>query len=528
MRKITLFCLIMFVQVSYAQMLNDTVYKGNTYSKEIEKKAKNGDLIAQTDLALCYLFGNGIKANDGKALKWLKKGVEFNYPDALFWQGYMLEKGKVKGGSAESAWPLYESAAINGHVASQVRLAYHFKDKNDLKRAKEWFLKAAKHDNTDAQFEYAMILLDENNETEAITWLKKAADKGHPQAIEQYNIILERKRERARRDSIENARRDSIARVQQIQDSIDYATGVKLPSKSWLLKGCNVYEINTNNQVEYDIYQSVFYRQLTSLFDNDVLRFSGKTKLDDLDKSLYVKSNQYKSDLQLLEKKKGETYAITFLLSRVKQWDFFADGFKFPSYNLGPAGNYYGNLQSNYQVLLNFYIPVKSNYITSDFIMSGVKSVLIKYNNTDILQKIRALKDSLDMIYIFKVGTLISGRFDGTEFNKDYLTYPIGLYLVNHNTGETLINLSYCLRKPNLQVEKQKTEANARILYRKDKQREQKNKPKYHKQAKQLTCPICWGKGYRTEGHFNGTTFYEERERCTYCYGKGYILEHYY
>ena len=39
---------------------------GQTYSKDLEKSAKKGDVTAQRDLGICYLKGEGTKVDNQK------------------------------------------------------------------------------------------------------------------------------------------------------------------------------------------------------------------------------------------------------------------------------------------------------------------------------------------------------------------------------------------------------------------------------------------------------------------------------
>ena len=43
-----------------------------TYSKELKKSAKNGDIVAQKELGLYYLNGLGIQQDIDEAQKWLQ------------------------------------------------------------------------------------------------------------------------------------------------------------------------------------------------------------------------------------------------------------------------------------------------------------------------------------------------------------------------------------------------------------------------------------------------------------------------
>ena len=66
------------------------------YTKELERAAKSGNAAAMVEVGKCYLFGNGVDENNKKAQKWFEEAIELNNADALFWMGYMYEKGKAK------------------------------------------------------------------------------------------------------------------------------------------------------------------------------------------------------------------------------------------------------------------------------------------------------------------------------------------------------------------------------------------------------------------------------------------------
>ena len=284
--------------------------------KDLEKKAKKGDVVAQRLTGIGYL--EGYKVDNKKAFKWLSLAAEGGDAEAMFRLGKMYEDGKVKDGNAEMAWSWYVKAANVGNIESQMILANSLKEHGKLTEAKDWFFRAAFQDNADAQYEYAMILLSENNESEAKSWFRKAANKGHEQATRQHELILQHEKEvaeaEARRLALEAARRDSIQRVQaeqqRRQDSIDIASGRKLPTINWLTSNCVERNDMTTDRgwgqpVIDKQTNSPMMGRFSSLCANDLLLFFGKDKLDDLDKALYKKSSEYqrdKSEFDILKK----------------------------------------------------------------------------------------------------------------------------------------------------------------------------------------------------------------------------------
>lgn len=52
------------------------------WSKDLEKKAKKGDAVAQYEVGICYLEGKGVAQDYKKATKWLKKSMDQGNEDA--------------------------------------------------------------------------------------------------------------------------------------------------------------------------------------------------------------------------------------------------------------------------------------------------------------------------------------------------------------------------------------------------------------------------------------------------------------
>lgn len=499
--------------------------------KDLEKRAKKGDVEAQRLTGICYLNGSNTKADEKKAFKWLSLAAEGGDAEAMCKLGNMYEEGRVKDGNIETAWSWYVKAANKGNVESQLKLAYRQKEQGNSVDAKEWFYRAALQNNVNAQYEYAMLLLSENKESEAKMWFKKAADKDHVLSKIKYDAIVQHEREiaeaEAKRLAIEAARHDSIAAVelarqmaeaerQRKQDSIDIAEGRKLPKKDQLLSGCRVFSRTTQATYSYEFKESFFYRELIALCSNDVLAYYGKSRMDDLDKALYKKSEEYRTDLSNFNKKRNEKMAIVFPLDKLSEpeWEFSSTGFSFRALGTKPSPTDNANLLG----LMDLVFPVNPNLVKPDDHLKCWHT--FKCSNLEKLQEIRANKDNLEMLYIFKPGAKAISRYWSADvMDYVYLVNPIALYLLNSNTGEVVLDLSNCLRKTGIAADKQRIEAYAKNHYN-------KIKPKKHSTPKQQRCLVCGGKGY-TEYYPVGSTVLK-RNRCTYCYGKGYTMEYYY
>lgn len=474
---------------------------GQTYSKDLEKSAKKGDVAAQRDLGICYLYGNGKKVDFEKAYEWLMKAAVGNDGAAQYHLGVMCDKGYIRefkrysmftiarasaavyisiggGKSTDGDYTglIYELAYENGSKEAPQKLYDYYKKNQMPNRAMQWLKIVADAGDKDYQFEYAKALLEEGKESEAKLWFKKASDGGHTLAQTEYEKILLHEKEvaeEARRLALEAARRDSIAAVERArqmaeaerkhkQDSIDIAEGRKLPKKDQLISDCRVFSKRTDASYGYEFRNSEFFRQLVALCNNDVLAYYGKNRLDELDKALYKKSEAYRTDLSNFNKRKHEKMAIVFPIDRDSEpeWEFSSNGFSYRANGTRPSPTDNTNLLG----FMDFVFPVNPNLVKPDDHMKCWHT--FKCNNLEKLLEIRANKDNLEMIYIFKPGVAAISRYWNSDV-KDYvyLLNPIGLYLLNRNTGEVVLDLSKCLRKATMATEKQKIEAFAKAKF---------------------------------------------------------------
>lgn len=116
--------------------------------------AKQGDAIAQNNIAVLYHDGLGVKQNDNEALKWYRKAAEQGIAEAQFDTGLMYARGQGTEQNYTEAAKWYEKAAKQGHSEAQNNLAVRYATGTGVKRnlfqAKYWFGQAAIHGHATA------------------------------------------------------------------------------------------------------------------------------------------------------------------------------------------------------------------------------------------------------------------------------------------------------------------------------------------------------------------------------------------
>ena len=515
---------------------DSTIIVAKPYSKEMEKSAKKGNSISQVELGKYYLSIGEYK----KAKKWFVKASEQNSANAFFWLGYMFEISRVnnsKTSNDEASISYYKKAAELNHPDALYKLYHRSHNVNYLKSS-------ARGGNMNAQYDLGAHFINKfspsysNSDvlSQAKEWFGKAAKQGHSHAniilgkiSEMEYVIAKAKQEKARLEAIAAARRDSIARAEaeqhRLQDSIDVARGLKMPTLDMLLKDCIVYPNQGEDFDNKDFDKSDFLLEIKQLCENDLLGYFKKEKLDELDLALYKKSAQYKEDLSYFAKQKSRKFAVLLSLPS-DEWDFYAGGFSFDDQHKFMSGlNYFSNLAKIaplYMEIRDLIIPALSSETKYDEHTGGR---YFKCDDIDKLQEIRTNKDNLYLLYIFTPGISVAtyywnGRY---EYPKNqYLTNPLGLYLVNMVTGRAVIKLNFCFRKANLTAEKQRIETIAKARAKRYRQAYERNKPKYHKIAKPIQCKTCLGRGIIS--HAMSVRDYT----CPSCNGRGYKMEHYY
>ena len=557
MKKYFIVFFLMLVSLSSA---------AQTYSKELKKSAKNGDIVAQRDLGLAYYNGNGIKQDKKEAYHWLllsaleedalstyhlgtihEKDQEFIFSiedDIIKWVRkeidnkahsskanyfyntiYNISKDRelflsywvLQNSNEEISQLLYEKAARSNNDEILLLLGKKFQWKNPTK-AVEYYKRSAELGNVEGQYQIGRAYLYGNgvqkNNAQARLWLEKAANNGHQQAIVQVTKIKKEEEaarlaaiEKARQDSIVSERQRQLAEEKRKQDSIDVAAGKKLPSYSQYIEGCHsfTYERDPNSGVGlYKFFEESDASEFRALSANDLFAYFGKKNMDDLDKAVYVKSSQYKADMQSFQQKRNKKFAILTPFVYKDMPKFYADGFA-PYFQSTWSKSNFKNFIEIYDII----IPIKPTCFRDN-------RYFFKCNDTEKLVDLRSRKDDLYFLIIVKPGAKVVhsyGVFDGKPWYAT-LASPVSLYLVDCKTKETLLDLTSCLRKVNIATEKQTLEG----LAKRDLQKKKREIGTYHKTPRIERCPICYGSGSLSS---NG-------ERCSLCKGSGTIDKHYY
>lgn len=183
------------------------------YSKMLEKTAKDGDTRAQYETGNAYLSGNGVKKDNETAAEWLQKSMLQGHEaakekfysfyskqlekrakngdaEAQFQTGKFYHKGAYVNRDIETAAEWYLEAKKQGHEAAKEQL-YSFYSKVLEKDAK---------DNAESMYVLGCFYMDgnqvEKNLKKGTKYLATAYQKGHEQSFEKlsstYNKDLEK------------------------------------------------------------------------------------------------------------------------------------------------------------------------------------------------------------------------------------------------------------------------------------------------------------------------------------------------
>ena len=124
------------------------------------------------------------------------------------------------------------------------------------------------------------------------------------------------------------------------------------------------------------------------------------------------------------------------------------------------------------------------------------------------LNTIKSDRKPLRLLAIFKPGFFMNAWID------HYCAVPVGLYLVNKDTGAVLQNLSSYLKNINITTEKQKLTRANRAKVAEEKQSSGNTQP-----AKKVRCNTCHGTGQQKWEYPSKTVY----KTCQTCAGRGYV-----
>jgi len=150
--------------ISSQRNMGYNYFRGRGVKKDIkkafeltQKAAQRGDAYSMMLLGYIYSQGEGIEKNNALAFQWYKKAAKLGEKNAAYYLGRAYEYAKGVPKNVKEAMHWYKVSADKGNSRAMVRLGkkyyFGFKDSNteikkDLVKARYWFTKAEKLNNT--------------------------------------------------------------------------------------------------------------------------------------------------------------------------------------------------------------------------------------------------------------------------------------------------------------------------------------------------------------------------------------------
>jgi localization factor PodJL len=123
--------------------------------------ANAGNAKAELIVALKYLDGDGVPANDTEGAKWLARAAQAGEPVAQYRMGTLYERGRGVPADLAKAAHWYQAAANQGNRKAMHNLAVAYAGgsgvKKDFAEASRWFSRAANLGLADSQFNLAVL-----------------------------------------------------------------------------------------------------------------------------------------------------------------------------------------------------------------------------------------------------------------------------------------------------------------------------------------------------------------------------------
>lgn len=119
------------------------------------REANSGDPLAQHELGIRYLTGDGVEADTVKAAKWIKSAADHGVTAAKYNYAILLINGWGTGWNPFSAFEYFKKAAEEGMAQAQYAVGLLYTDNLIVKRnwgkAYNWISKSAQAGNKDAR-----------------------------------------------------------------------------------------------------------------------------------------------------------------------------------------------------------------------------------------------------------------------------------------------------------------------------------------------------------------------------------------
>ncbi len=153
----------------------------------LEEAAEQGVAIAQYDMGLAYLQGNGVARDYDLARRWFDLAAAQEFADAQFHLGVLYENGLGTESSDQAAAFWYSRAAREDHIVAMHNLAVLYASgrgvEQDYSLATRWFTSAAERGFASSQYNLGWLnergLVGEPDPAAAFRWYALAFAQGH-------------------------------------------------------------------------------------------------------------------------------------------------------------------------------------------------------------------------------------------------------------------------------------------------------------------------------------------------------------
>lgn len=144
--------------------------RSEVFANRVKIESKEGNVIAQFELARLYRLGLGVKRNIDEAIKWYLIAAENNYLEAQYQLGELYWIGLAVNRDLQQAITWYKKAAEQGHAGAKFRLGLvsKFNDSRSVSdvSACDWFKQASELGHPEAQTELSkMYVLSRSTRT---------------------------------------------------------------------------------------------------------------------------------------------------------------------------------------------------------------------------------------------------------------------------------------------------------------------------------------------------------------------------
>ena len=164
------------------------------------KSAVQGFPKAQSNLAFCYLKGEGVQQDSKVAVEWFMKAADQGNAVAQYQLGWCYSEGDGIKKDPQKAVEYFTKAAHQEHSGAQLDLGYCYEFgkgvRKNIKKAVQWYEKSASQGNSIAQVNLGYCYEIGNGTSQnyemAVEWYKKAAEQGNVRAMNNMGLLYEK------------------------------------------------------------------------------------------------------------------------------------------------------------------------------------------------------------------------------------------------------------------------------------------------------------------------------------------------